>query len=165
MLTGPAGDSKHDFRNRFGPSRVRIDMLMPRAALLAALLALATPLFAADAPKPDYSVDALFRFSHEFLLHPHSTIGGFDLGNVGAINIYKYGVHGIFNYLPILAPLQGTRLADVATVPNAFALTNTPIARSMPYMPDDVSLSPGARAELKRVLKLEEKAKAAGTEQ
>ena len=58
-------------------------------------------------------------------------VAGFDLGNVGAVNIYKYGFHGIFNYLPLLAPLPGTRLVDVATVPNAFALTNTPIARSM----------------------------------
>ena len=128
---------------------------MTRAALLLALLAIAMPLLAEDPPKPDYSVDALFRFSHEFVLHPHSTIGDFDLGNLGAINIYKYGLHGIFNYLPFLAPLPGTRLADVATLPNAFALTNTPIARSMPYMPDEVSLSPGAQRELKRVLKLE----------
>ncbi len=128
---------------------------MTRATLLLALLAIAMPLLAEDPPKPDYSVDALFRFSHEFVLHPHSTIGDFDLGNLGAINIYKYGLHGIFNYLPFLAPLPGTRLADVATLPNAFALTNTPIARSMPYMPDEVSLSPGAQRELKRVLKLE----------
>ena len=128
---------------------------MTRAALLLALLAIAMPLLAEDPPKPDYSVDALFRFSHEFVLHPHSTIGDFDLGNLGAINIYKYGLHGIFNYLPFLAPLPGTRLADVATLPNAFALTNTPIARSMPYMPDEVTLSPGAQRELKRVLKLE----------
>ena len=128
---------------------------MTRATLLLALLALAMPLFAEEPAKPDYSVDALFRFSHDFVLHPHSTIGDFDLGNLGAINIYKYGLHGIFNYLPFLAPLPGTRLVDVATLPNAFALTNTPIARSMPYMPDEVSLSPGAQRELKRVLKLE----------
>jgi hypothetical protein len=133
---------------------------MNRAALLLLiLLALATPLMADDAPKPDYSVDALFRFSHEFVLHPHSAIGDFDLGNVGAINVYKYGLHGVFNYLPFLAPLPGTRLVDIATVPNAFALTNTPIARSMPFMPDEVSLSPGAKRELKRVLKLERQAR------
>jgi hypothetical protein len=129
-------------------------MKMIRSSLLLALLTLATPLFAADAPKPDYSVDALFRFSHEFVLHPHSAIGDFDLGNIGAINIYKYGVHGTINYLPFLAPLPGTRLVDVASVPNPFLLTNTPIARSMPYMPDEVSLSPGAQRELKWVLKL-----------
>ena len=135
-------------------------MPMNRAALLlVVLVAIALPLAADDAPKPDYSVDALFRFSHEFIEHPHSAIGDFDLGNLGAVNVYKYGVHGKFNYLPLLAPLPGSRLADVATLPNAFALTNTPIARSMPYMPDEVSLSPGAKRELKRLLQLEKKAK------
>lgn len=140
-------------------------MPMNRAALLLLILAaIALPVAADDAPKPDYSVDAMFRFSHEFILHPHSAIGDFDLGNLGAINIYKYGVRGKFNYLPLLAPLPGSRLADVATLPNAFALTNTPIARSMPYMPDEVSLSPGARRELKRLLQLEKQAKLAVSE-
>jgi len=129
-------------------------MPMNRAALLLILLALAMPVVADDAPKPDYSQDAIFRFAHEFVLHPHSAIGDFDLGNLGAINVYKYGVHGTLHYLPFLAPLPGTRLADVATVPNAFALTNTPIARSMPYIPDELSLSPGAKRELKQVLKI-----------
>jgi hypothetical protein len=135
-------------------------MPMNRAALLLILLiAFAMPLLADDAPKPDYSTDALFRFSHEFVLRPHSAIGGFDLGNLGAVNVYKYGVRGRFNYLPFLAPLIGTRLIDTATVPNAFALTNTPIARSMPYMPDEVSLSPGAKRELKRLRKMEKQAR------
>jgi hypothetical protein len=142
-----------------------MSMPMTRAPLLLILLALAMPLLADDTPKPDYSRDAMFRFSHEFVLHPHSAIGDFDLGNVGAINIYKYGVHGVFTYLPFLAPLLGTRLADVATVPNAFALTHTPIARSMPYVPDELSLSPGAKRELKRVLELEKQAKLSVSEQ
>lgn len=129
-------------------------MTMTRATLLLLLLtAIATPLVADDAPKPDYSVEAMFRFSHEFIEH-RSAILDFDLGNLGAIDVFKYGVHGRLNYLPFLAPLPGTRLSDVATVPNAFALTNTPIARSMPYMPEEASLSPGAKRELKRVLKL-----------
>ena len=136
-----------------------MSMPMNRAALLLIILGVATPLAAADAPKPDYSQEAIFRFAHEFVLRPHSAIGDFDLGNVGAINVYKYGLHGTFNYLPFLAPLLGTRLVDVATVPNAFALTNTPIARSMPFMPDEVSLSPGVRRELKRILQLEKQAK------
>lgn len=136
-----------------------MSMPMNRAALLLIILGVAAPLAAADAPKPDYSQDAIFRFAHDFVLRPHHTVGDFDLGNVGSINVYKYGLHGVFNYLPFLAPLIGTRLADVATVPNAFSLTNTPIARSMPFMPDEVSLSPGAKRELKRVLKLEKQAK------
>jgi hypothetical protein len=131
-------------------------MPMNRAALLLLIfVAMAMPLAADDdAPKPDYSVDALFRFSHQYIIHPHSAIGDFELGNLGAVNVYKYGVHGKFNYLPFLAPLLGSRLVDVATLPNAFALTNTPIARSMPYMPDEVSLSPGAKKQLRIVKKL-----------
>jgi hypothetical protein len=105
----------------------------------------------------------MFRFAHEFVEH-RSALMDFDLGNLGAIDIYKYGVHTRLNYLPFLAPLPGTRLADVATVPNAFALTNTPIARSMPYMPDDARLSPGAKRELKRVLKILAKEKVAESE-
>jgi hypothetical protein len=127
---------------------------MTRAALtLLILAALAVPLAADDARKPDYSVDAMFRFSHEYLKH-RSAILDFDLGNLGAIDIYKYGVHTRLNYLPFLAPLIGTRLVDVATLPNPFVLTNTPIARSMPYMLDEDSLSPGAKRELKRLQKL-----------
>jgi hypothetical protein len=130
-------------------------MMMNRAALLLILLlTLATPLLADDAPKPDFSQDAIFRFAHEFVLQPQSKLGGFDLGNLGAVNVYKYGVKGHFNYLPFLAPLPGTRLADVATVPNAFALTNTPIARSMPYVPDELASSADVRRELRIVLKL-----------
>ena len=130
-------------------------MTMTRTALLfILLLAFAAPLLADDAPKPDYSQEALFRFAHEFVLHPESHLGDFDLGNLGAVNVYKYGVKGKLIYLPFLAPLPGTRLADVATVPNAFALTNTPIARSMPYVPDELASSPGVRQQLKVVLKL-----------
>jgi hypothetical protein len=130
-------------------------MMMNRTALLLILLlAFAAPLLADDAPKADYSQEALFRFAHEFVLHPQSKVGGFDLGNLGAVNVYKYGVKGKLLYLPFLAPLPGTRLADVATVPNAFALTNTPIARSMPYVPDELAGSPGVRQQLKVVLRL-----------
>jgi hypothetical protein len=130
-------------------------MTMNRAALLLILLlTLATPLLADDAPKPDFSQDAIFRFAHEFVLRPQSKLGDFDLGNLGAVNVYKYGVKGRLLYLPFLAPLPGTRLADVATVPNAFALTNTPIARSMPYIPDELASSPGVRRELRIVLRL-----------
>jgi len=130
-------------------------MTMNRAALLLILLiAFATPLLADDAPKPDFSQDAIFRFAHEFVLHPQSKIGDFDLGNVGAVNVYKYGVKGKLLYLPFLAPLPGTRLVDVATVPNAFALTNTPIARSMPYIPDELAISSGVQREMRIVLRL-----------
>jgi hypothetical protein len=138
--------------------------MMNRTGTLLVLLALAMPLVAADEPKPDYSVDAMFRFSHDFVEH-RSAIMDFDLDNLGAVDIYKYGVHTRLRYLPLLAPMAGTRLADVATVPNAFALTNTRIARSMPYLPDDASLSREATRELKRALRLVDQARIEVTEQ
>ncbi|MEA2342355.1 MAG: hypothetical protein QOF63_524, partial [Thermoanaerobaculia bacterium] len=46
-------------------------VMMNRTALLVILLlAFAAPLLADDAPRPDYSQDAMFRFAHEFVLHP-----------------------------------------------------------------------------------------------
>jgi hypothetical protein len=129
-------------------------MSMARTFLLLIIVSIATPLFAAEPAEPDYSRDAIFRFAHDFVNTPHSAFAGFNLDHLGEINVFKFGVRGHFNYLPFLAPLPGTRLVDVATVPNAFALTNTVIARSMPYMPDETSLSPGARRELKRAIKV-----------
>jgi hypothetical protein len=140
-----------------------MDMTMTRATLLLILVTMAMPLAADEPnPRPDYSKEAMFRFAHYFIEH-RSGLMDFDLGNLGAIDIYKYGVHTRFNYLPFLAPLIGTRLVDVATVPNALTLTNTPIARSMPYMSDD-TLSPGAKRELKRVMKIIAKEKVAEKE-
>jgi hypothetical protein len=129
-------------------------MLMVRTSLLLILACVGTPLFAADPPPPDYSRDAIFRFAHEYVNTPHATFAGLDLDHLGEVNVFKFGVSSHFKYLPFLAPLIGSRLVDVATVPNAFTLTNTVIARSMPYMPDEASLTPGARRELKRAIKV-----------
>ena len=59
-------------------------MMMNRTALLLILLlAFTAPLLADDAVKPDYSQDALFRFAHEFVLHPQSKVGDFEGGRSG----------------------------------------------------------------------------------
>lgn len=129
-------------------------MRMRATLLLTLLLAVAAPLMADDAPTPDYSREAIFRFARDFVVMRHSEVAGVSLDDLGEIDVYKFGMRGRFMYLPFLAPLPGTRLKDVATVPNAFELTQTPIARSMPYMPDESSLSPGARKELKAVLRI-----------
>ena len=89
-------------------------MPMNRAVLLLVLLAAAVPLAAADAQKPDYSADALLRFSRDFVLRPTSTVGDFDLGSLGAINVYKYGVRGTFKYLPFL--LSGMRVTILVSL-------------------------------------------------
>lgn len=129
-------------------------MKMRATALMVLLVTSALPALADDAPKPDYSREAIFRFARDFVARPHSEVAGVSLDDLGEIDVYKFGMRGRFMYLPFLAPLPGTRLVDVATVPNAFELTQTQIARSMPYMPDSATLSPGARKELKTVLRI-----------
>ena len=59
--------------------------------LLILLLAFATSLLADDAPQPDYSQDALFRFAHEFVLHPQSKIGDFEKVNPKLLRLARSG--------------------------------------------------------------------------
>jgi hypothetical protein len=77
---------------------------------------------AADAP--DYSQPAMLAFTQEVLRQRAAERIDVDLG---AIDIYHYGLRSRFYWLPFLAPLPGTRLNDTATLPNPFALTNTQI--------------------------------------
>ena len=114
----------------------------------------ATPALADDAPKPDYSRDALLSFTREVLRQRAAERVEIDFG---AIDVYHFGTHIKLLWLPFLAPLPGSRLIDTATFPNPFALTNTRIARSMPYMPDDTPAA--VNREIRRVLKLEKRAK------
>jgi hypothetical protein len=126
--------------------------------LTLALLSLALPLAAAladDAPKPDYSEKALLQFTKEFLRQEQAERVDF---HIGSIDIYHFGMRARFYWLPLLAPLPGTRLNEVAKFPDPFALTNTRIARSMPYMGDEERPAAVSR-EIRRVLKLEKRAK------
>ena len=118
---------------------------------LLTLIAAASAL-ADDAPSPDYSRDALLSFTREVLRQRAAERVTIDFG---AIDVYKFGTHLKFFWLPFLAPLPGTKLNEVATVPDAFALTNTRIARSMPYMADENSSA--VNREIHRVLKLDKK--------
>jgi hypothetical protein len=59
-------------------------------------------------------------------------------------------------YLPIMLPLAGSGLNNVATVPNALDLTGTPIATVPELFRDRTA---GVNRELKRVLKIERAAK------
>ncbi len=115
----------------------------------------ATSALADDAPKPDYSREALLSFTREVLRQRAAERVNIDFG---AIDIYHFGTHFKLLWLPFLAPLPGTRLVDVATFPDPFALTNTRIARSMPYMPYDDN-SAAVKREIRRVLKMEKQAK------
>ena len=127
---------------------------MKRIATLALLTLLgAVTALADDAPRPDYSVDAMLSFTKEVLRQRAAE--RIDI-NLGAIDIYHFGMRSRFYWLPFLAPLPGTRLNETATLPSPFALTHTAIARSMPYMGDD-NTSSAVNREIRRVLRMEKK--------
>ena len=117
-------------------------------SLLAAAVALAD-----DTPPPDYSQPAMLSFTREVLRQRAAERIDIDWG---AIDIYHFGLHTRLFWLPFLAPLPGTKLNETAKLPSPFALTNTAIARSMPYMGDDENSS-AVNREIRRVLRLEKK--------
>src|SRR5262249_44417138 len=126
---------------------------MKRVGIIAALLlAAAATVLADDAPRPDFSQDAMLSVTRERLPRRYAERVDVDLV---AIDAYHDGTRARFYWLPALAPLPGTRLVDVATLPSPFALTNTAIARSMPYMSDENTAA--VNREIRRVLRLEKK--------
>jgi hypothetical protein len=113
---------------------------------------MAAAALADDAPRPDYSRDALLSFSREVLRQREAERVEVDFG---AIDVYHFGTHVKFLWLPFLAPLPGTKLNQTANLPDPFALTNTRIARSMPYMDD--GRQSAVNREIRRVLRLDKK--------
>ena len=107
-----------------------------------------------DAPR-DYSQPAMLSFTAEVLRQRAAERIDLDLG---AIDIYHFGLRSRFYWLPFLAPLPGTKLNETASLPNPFALTNTAIARSMPYMSDEDSAA--VNREIRRVLRMDKKKRA-----
>jgi hypothetical protein len=126
---------------------------MKRLAILALLTFVgAAAAMANDALRPDFSQHAMLSFTREVLRQRAAERIDIDLG---AIDIYHFGTRARFYWLPFLAPLPGTKLSEVADLPNPFALTRTPIARSMPYMSDENSSA--VNREIRRALRLEKK--------
>lgn len=121
--------------------------------LTALTLIVAATALADDAPRPDYSQPAMLSFTQEVLRQRAAERIDVDLG---AIDVYHFGMRSRFYWLPFLAPLPGTRLKDTATLPSPFALTQTAIARSMPYMSDSET-SAAVKSEVRRVLRMEKK--------
>lgn len=105
-----------------------------------------------DAPRPDYSRDAMLSFTREAMRQREAERVEVDFGS---IDVYKFGQHLKFFWLPFLAPLPGTKLNETARVPDAFSLTNTRIAGSMPYMSEESRA--GVNREIRRVLRMERK--------
>lgn len=130
--------------------------------LMLATLFIASAAFAQEpAPaRPDYSRDALLRFvaNNEIRMSPlpdHLPPGRVQW-HLGWMEFRALGMQWRVFYLPIMVPLAGSGLQDVAKVPNAFELTDTPFATSPQLYPDR---SASVNREMKRVLKLERQAK------
>lgn len=81
---------------------------------------------APEASQPDYSKPALQRFVLSIPAQPKRERN--VRFHVGAIEFGAVGTRWRFNYLPIMAPLSGTRLAVSREWPDPFALTGTAIA-------------------------------------
>ena len=81
---------------------------------------------APESPQPDYSKPALQRFVLSIPAEPKRERN--VRFHVGAIEFGAVGTRWRFNYLPIMAPLSGTRLAVSREWPDPFSLTGTPIA-------------------------------------
>ena len=127
---------------------------MKRLGTFAALTLIAAAAVAADAPQPpDYSQPAMLTFTQEVLRQRAAERIDVDLG---AIDVYHFGMRSRFYWLPFLAPLPGTKLNETAKLPSPFALTQTAIARSMPYMSDDDTAA-AVNREVRRVLRMEKK--------
>lgn len=125
---------------------------MRRVAGFAVLTLMATAVLADDAPRPDFSRDTMLTFTREVLRERAAERVEIDFG---AIDVYNFGTHFKLLWLPFLAPLPGTKLNQTANLPDPFALTNTRIARSMPYMDDGHQSA--VNREIRRVLRLDKK--------
>jgi len=133
----------------------------------ATLLLIASAAFAQEqttTTPPDYSRDALLRFAanNEIKMSPlpdHLPPGRIQW-HFGWMEFRGLGLDWRIFYLPIVVPLAGSGIQNVAKVPNALELTGTRFAAG----PDIFRERPASvNREVKRVLKIERQAKVKAT--
>src|SRR5438067_5747830 len=100
--------------------------------LALAVLLCASATLAEDPPKQDYSRDALLRFAanNEIKMSPlpeHLPPGRIQW-HIGWMEFHALGTEWRIFYLPIVVPLAGSGIQNVAKLPNALELTGTPFA-------------------------------------
>jgi hypothetical protein len=127
---------------------------MRRLAPCCLLLLTALPLLA-DEPKPDYSRETLLKMFAPRPPDPPLPPGRVQW-HVGYAEFRAWGMNWRVMYLPLLAPLPGSRPNDLATLPNPFALTGTPYASTMPPMFDN-DRPWAVEREYRRILRMERK--------
>ncbi|HUP61567.1 MAG TPA: hypothetical protein VNA69_14230 [Thermoanaerobaculia bacterium] len=99
---------------------------MKTATALFVLLLAAGSALAQEATRPDYSRDTLMKL---FVDGKEQPVRDSNMRfHVGAVEFGAIGTRWRFNYLPIMAPLAGTRFGVTREWPDAFSLLGTPIA-------------------------------------
>lgn len=109
--------------------------------LLVAILLIGSPAMAADAPKPDYSPDALRHILSYSEDHP--PVQGNVHWTIGGVEFRAFGMNWRIGFLPFAMPLSGSvRGSDPSSMwPDPFALTNTKIAETPRTWRDNRALS------------------------
>jgi len=120
--------------------------LIPHASCL--LLAL---LLAAPAMAQDYSKPTLMRILSNTVEPPPR--GHRIQHRFGLVEFRALGMDWRVSYLPIMMPLAGSRMTTSKEWPDAFSLTNTPIASSPRTWRDRRSIA----REIRRIDRLERK--------
>jgi hypothetical protein len=120
--------------------------MRPAAVLL--FLALAST---ASAEVPTYTAEEKLKMFRTLNVDAHAKDDRRVEWHVGYIEFHVLGMDWRFFYLPILAPLPGTRLQDNATVPNAFDLTRTPYASTFPPMLEEPDRPRAVQRERARI--------------
>jgi hypothetical protein len=69
----------------------------------------------------------------------------------GYVLFHFFGMDWRIFYLPLAAPLPGSRPQDAATIPNAFDLMRTPYATTLPPMFDEPDRSRDVKRERARI--------------
>ncbi|HUJ13293.1 MAG TPA: hypothetical protein VL284_05815 [Thermoanaerobaculia bacterium] len=82
--------------------------------------------------------------------------------HAGYVELHYFGADWRFFYLPLLAPLPGSRLEDEATIPNAFQQLGMPYASSMPPMFQN-DRPPAEEREFQRIEKMTKDQKVVAT--
>ena len=119
-------------------------MRIATALLLFALAA------AVAAQTPTYTTEEKLKMFRTLNATPASSGHRVEWG-FGYVTIHAFGMDWRFVFLPIMAPLPGSRPQDAATIPNAFDLTRTPYATTLPPMFDEPDRSRDVKRERARI--------------
>jgi hypothetical protein len=124
---------------------------MKTSAAILLILTAALPLTAQESPPPiDASPETLRKFVASIPEPPPPRPRKVTF-HFGGFEFRALGIRWRINYLPIAAPLPGTRFATTREWPDAFALTNTPIATT----PRSWHTQRQVNAEMRRIEKTE----------